>query len=428
MFNTEFLKRINILYVEDEPIIRDSMQKVFEKLFNHSIIATNGQDGYDKFKFHYDKGLMFDIIISDINMPIMNGLEMIEKIRKINEHIPIILTTAYSDSKYFLDAINHNIYHYAIKPIKMKQLALAIQDATMKYFDKKIIENKQIENERYLEIINQATIVSKTDLSGYITFANELFSTISGYSNEELVGSNQRIIRHDDMPTVFFDEIWNTLRDRKVWRGKIKNKAKDGTPYFVHATIFPVFDTYGEKVIEYMAVQYIITDDELEKRDFKKKVILNIKDNKLAQIELKQEIHQLKMRLKERYSSSDIDIAMETLYGEKRKNSRLLVQIEHYEDLIEKKVNQEEELKDKLNKQVLLLRDEKLHSSSKYRTISEEKQKLLLEIDILQKQVLELNNVITESNQKLNDLQDVIKYRENEILILKEKQIVPSDK
>ncbi len=421
MFDTEFLKRINVLYVEDEPIIRDSMQHVFEKLFKHSIIATNGQDGYDKFKFHYDRGLMFDIIISDINMPIMNGLEMVEKIRKINEHIPIILTTAYSDSKYFLDAINHNVHYYAIKPIKIKQLTMSIQDATMKYFDKKIIENKQIENDRYLEIINQATIVSKTDLSGHITFANELFSTISGYSNEELVGSNQRIIRHDDMPTVFFDEIWNTLRDKKVWRGKIKNKSKDGTPYFVHATIFPVFDPYGEKVIEYMAVQYIITDDELEKRDFKKKVIQNIKDSKLTQVELRQEINQLKMRLKERYSSSDIDIAMETLYGEKRKNSRLLLQIEHYEELIEKKIAQEEELKEKLNKQILLLRDQKIDSSSKYTTISQEKQKLLIEVELLQKKVLELNQIVQENNQKLSDLQDVIRYRENELLILKEK-------
>jgi CheY-like chemotaxis protein len=216
MFHQEFLKRLTVLYVEDEPIIRNSMHIVFEKLFKHTVIATNGQDGYDKFKFHYEHGMNFDIIVSDINMPIMDGLEMIELIRKINENIPIILTTAHSDSRYFLDAINHNVFHYAIKPIKMKQLTLAIQDATMKYFDKKIIATKQIENDRYLEIINHATIVAKTDLGGYITFANELFSIVSGYSNEELIGENPRIIRHEDMPTIFFDDLWNTLRMRKV--------------------------------------------------------------------------------------------------------------------------------------------------------------------------------------------------------------------
>jgi PAS domain S-box-containing protein len=421
MFDTEFLKRITILYVEDDPMIRNSMQIVFEKLFKHTVIATNGQDGYDRFKLHYERNLHFDIIISDINMPVMNGLEMIEKIRKINEHIPIILTTAHSDSKYFLEAINHNIYHYAIKPIKMKQLALAIQDATMKYFDKKIIENKQIENDRYVEIINQATLVSKTDLSGYITFANELFSIISGYSNEELLGANQRIIRHDDMPTIFFDDLWNTLRAKKVWKGKIKNKAKDGTPYFVHATIFPIFDPYGDKIIEYMAVQYLITEDELEKRDFKKKVIQNIKDSKLAHIELKQENKELKTKLKERYDSSDIDIAMETLNSEKRKNSRLLVQIEHYEKLIEQKVKQEEEIKEKLNRQITILRDEQLSSSSKYSVIKDEKEKLLREIEILQNQVTKMGNINEQNNQRLHNLEDVIKHKEYEILILKEK-------
>ncbi len=334
MFHQEFLKRLTVLYVEDEPIIRNSMQIIFEKLFKHTVIATNGQDGYDKFKFHYEHGMNFDIIVSDINMPIMDGLEMIELIRKINENIPIILTTAHSDSKYFLDAINHNVYHYAIKPIKMKQLTLAIQDATMKYFDKKIIETKQIENDRYVEIINQTTIVSKTDLGGYITFANELCSMVSGYSNEELIGANQRIIRHEDMPTIFFDDLWNTLRMRKVWKGKIKNKAKDGSAYFVYATIFPVFDEYGENIIEYMTVQYLITEEELEKRDFKKKVIQNIKDSKLTQVELKQEITHLKTQLNEKYHTDQIEILMEKVNNEKKKNSKLLLQLSYCEDLI----------------------------------------------------------------------------------------------
>ncbi len=207
MLNREFLKRISILYVEDEPMIRDSMQLIFDKLFKHTVIATNGQDGFDRFKFHQERGMLFDVIISDINMPIMNGLEMIEQIRKLDEDIPIILTTAYSDSKYFLEAIALKVHHYAIKPLEIKALAHTIQDATMKYFDKKIIENKQKENERYLDIINQTTLVSRTDLSGNITFVNELFSIVSGYTNSELVGANQRIVRHTDMHTIFFDDL-----------------------------------------------------------------------------------------------------------------------------------------------------------------------------------------------------------------------------
>jgi PAS domain S-box-containing protein len=270
VLDQNFLKNITVLYVEDEEHIRDSMNTVFTKLFKKVVMATNGQDGYDKFRLHTQKNIYFDIVISDINMPDMNGLDMIEKIREIDKDIPIVLTTAHSDSEYFLEAINHNVFHYAIKPIKVKQLALAIQDATKKYLNTKIIETKQAENERYLDIIEQVAIVSKTDLSANITFVNDIYCQASGYTKDELIGSNQRIIRHEDMPTVFFDTLWNSLRAKQVWKGKIKNKAKDGSVYFINATIFPVFDQTGENVIEYMAVGFLITEEEMEKKGIPK--------------------------------------------------------------------------------------------------------------------------------------------------------------
>jgi PAS domain S-box-containing protein len=240
----EFLKSITVLYVEDEADIRDSMSMVFEKLFKKTVMATNGQDGYDKFRLHYENNLQFDIVISDINMPDMNGLDMIEKIREIDKDVPVVLTTAHSDSEYFIEAINHNVFHYAIKPIKVKELALAIQDATKKYLSTKVITAKQAENERYLDIIEQVALVSKTDLSANITFVNDIYCEASGYMRNELIGANQRVVRHEDMPTVFFDTLWDSLRAKTVWKGKIKNKAKENYQLDLRISAIPVQDIH----------------------------------------------------------------------------------------------------------------------------------------------------------------------------------------
>lgn len=419
MLDQNFLKNITVLYVEDEEHIRDSMNTVFTKLFKKVVMATNGQDGYDKFRLHTQKNIYFDIVISDINMPDMNGLDMIEKIREIDKDIPIVLTTAHSDSEYFLEAINHNVFHYAIKPIKVKQLALAIQDATKKYLNTKIIETKQAENERYLDIIEQVAIVSKTDLSANITFVNDIYCQASGYTKDELIGSNQRIIRHEDMPTVFFDTLWNSLRAKQVWKGKIKNKAKDGSVYFINATIFPVFDQTGENVIEYMAVGFLITEEEMEKREYQKKVIQNIKESKVTQSELKQQIKELEYRLS---LSDNVNIVFEKLESEKRKTSRLLTQVDHYEKLIEKKVHELDEYKVKTNKQIIAYNEENHKLSDQVSGEKKEFDKLKDETKQQSAEIQRLNRFIKEQEAKISDLEDVIKYREAELEISKDKQ------
>jgi PAS domain S-box-containing protein len=419
LLDQEFLKNITVLYVEDEKDIRDSMSMVFEKLFKKVVMATNGQDGYDKFRIHHENNLHFDIVISDINMPDMNGLAMIEKIREIDKDIPIVLTTAHSDSEYFLEAINHNVYHYALKPIKVKQLALAIQDATKKYFNSKIIEATQLESKRYLDIINQVAIVVRTDLSATIKFVNDIYCEVSGYTREELIGINQRIVRHEDMPTVFFDTLWNALRAKEVWKGKIKNKAKDGSVYFINATIFPLYDDIGENVIEYMAVGFLITEEEMEKREYQKKVIQNIKESKVTQNELRQKIKDLEHKLN---LSDNVNIVFEKLESEKRKSSRLLAQVDHYEKLIEKKVEEHESYIEKMNEQIIAYNEEN-HKLSEQKG-SEKKEFDNLKNETLQQsqEINRLNAYIKEQELKIKDLEDVIKHREAELEISKDKQ------
>lgn len=82
-------------------------------------------------------------------------------------------------------------------------------------------------------------IVSRTDLNGVLTHANDAFVEISGYSIDELIGKPQHILRHPDMPSPVFAEMWNIIKERKKWHGYVKNLCKDGSHYWVYATIVP---------------------------------------------------------------------------------------------------------------------------------------------------------------------------------------------
>ena len=106
------LKKLSLLYVEDEDAIREPFKIMIERYFKKIFIATNGLEAVEIFKQN-----SIDIIITDIRMPIMNGLDMAKEIKKIDKHQHIILTTAHNESKYFLEVIEMQVDGYILKPI-----------------------------------------------------------------------------------------------------------------------------------------------------------------------------------------------------------------------------------------------------------------------------------------------------------------------
>ncbi|GAB3539428.1 PAS domain-containing methyl-accepting chemotaxis protein [Noviherbaspirillum agri] len=86
------------------------------------------------------------------------------------------------------------------------------------------------------------TVVSKTDLKGIITYVNQDFITISGFSEQEAIGAPQNIVRHPDMPAEAFEDLWRTLRSGKAWTGLVKNRCKNGNHYWVEANAAPIME------------------------------------------------------------------------------------------------------------------------------------------------------------------------------------------
>ena len=95
--NKEILKNISILYVEDESDVREFTSKLLSSLLKNVFTAENGQDGLDLYKENINT---IDLIVTDINMPKMNGIAMCEKIRELNKEIPIVVTSAHNDTDF----------------------------------------------------------------------------------------------------------------------------------------------------------------------------------------------------------------------------------------------------------------------------------------------------------------------------------------
>ena len=138
------------------------------------------------------------------------------------------------------------------------------------------------------EMTNLTSIVSESDLKGDILSVNDKFVEISQYSRQELIGHPHSTTLHPDMPKETFKELWATIGRGKIFRGVIKNRKKDGTPYYVDAVVAPVLGDDGRPK-KYIGVRYDITAAELERQNMKG--VLSAIDSTYAYVEFSTKGH-----------------------------------------------------------------------------------------------------------------------------------------
>lgn len=134
----EFLATLTVLYVEDEDEVREALARYLRRRCPKLDVARNGQEGLDMFR-----SKRYDVVVTDVRMPVMDGLEMARSIKSIQEEVPVIIVTAYNEVDYFLRAIEVGVNRYVKKPIDPEELLVAIYKSTIIHFRQRELERRR---------------------------------------------------------------------------------------------------------------------------------------------------------------------------------------------------------------------------------------------------------------------------------------------
>ncbi|PIF04938.1 MAG: hypothetical protein CSA86_00085 [Arcobacter sp.] len=337
MFNKEFLKTLTVLYVEDDDSIRMSLSNVLTKIFSKVIICKDGDDGYKKFyEYTQEKNAKINLIISDINMPHKNGIEMVTDIRKLDQDIPIVFTTAHGESEYLMESIKLKIAYYALKPINTAELLDNISNFCMIEYNKTLVEEKSNQITQYIDIINTITSIFKVNTLGIIIEVNDLTCELLEYSKEELIGMHIDSLLQQET----FDNALKLIENKDLIKIKLKLKSKSGIIFYMNTTLISQKSQYTQDITSFLYICIDQTEDEIEKQQTMQKVRKNImqqktKESNLLKItkDLENEIERIKASS---ISSKDSQLILNALAKEKQKVATLNTQILHYEEKIAK--------------------------------------------------------------------------------------------
>lgn len=266
-------KELNVLYVEDDLALREEVSLFLSDIFKRVDLAPNGKEGLEKLAQND-----YHLVITDIRMPVMDGIEMIEAIKERYPKQPILVTSAHNESEYLIKLINLGIKYYITKPLQSDQI-LKVLYTIMEhiYYEKALVQYKQdleIAHEKlkhfahlqadslsaqsatlkaYKEALDKATMVSLTDKNGIFTDVNENFCKTTGYSKEELIGKTHHLISHPSTSKAVYEELWQTILAKKTWQGLIINQTKDLRMLYHYTTVVPIVNTEGE-ISEFISI------------------------------------------------------------------------------------------------------------------------------------------------------------------------------
>ena len=265
---------ISILFVEDDEVVRSEISIFLHTImFKNIYVAKDGQEGFLKYSKHKP-----DIVLTDLTMPIMNGLDMSRAIRLLDENIPILLITSHFEKEVTEAAVDIGIDAYLFKPLTLDRVEKIITKYIERVLLQREFKNEHKLLEQYKSIIDISASVTKTDTNGIITYVNDSFCKMTGYSKDEVIGKAHNIIKHPETKSKLHKEMWATISNKRIWRGRVKNLKKNRETYYEHLVIVPIVNE--ENIIqEYIALKQDITELFTQKEQLKKRVEDEVEKN-----------------------------------------------------------------------------------------------------------------------------------------------------
>lgn len=268
-FKKEFLETTTILYVEDHDVTRNEASELFGGFFKKVITAVDGEEALQKFKEYYSE---IDIILTDVNMPKMDGIELLSKIREINWDIPVLITTGFEKSDILIKLIKFNVTNYIVKPMQLNTTFKIIALLMEAKQHKNEINRQEYELKQFMTILDSINLVCEIDLKGNIVSANDIYLITSGYSYDEITKTKHGIINRTSSDCISFENAQETIKKGETWSGDCKKTAKDGSTYYTYSTVLPIFDS-NSKVKKYIEFATLTTKYKSEILSLKKQIV-----------------------------------------------------------------------------------------------------------------------------------------------------------
>lgn len=266
--------QISILFVEDDPKLHAEIVSFLkQKNFKNIYLANNGDDGLRQYYQHNP-----DLVLTDLTMPLMDGLEMSEIMKQNPANIPIILITSHFIKEITEKVIDIGIDGYLFKPLSLERLEILLEKHANRILTRRRIKTEHKLLEEYKNALDMSSAVTKTDTNGIATYVNDRFCEMTGYSKEELLGKTHRIIKHPETPKLVHKNIWQTLGQQKIWKGRIQNINKHGEAYHENTVIIPILDD-NNQTLEFIAVRQDITKLYLHEEFLKKRIEEEVEKN-----------------------------------------------------------------------------------------------------------------------------------------------------
>ena len=249
--NMENESSLSILYIEDEETIRNSIFKVLNRRFTKCYVATNGKEGLNLYNQHRP-----DIIVTDIQMPVMDGLEMVKIIRQNDVEIPIIVTSAYNNSDFLLEAIQMKVDSFVLKPITIEELIDRISRCAKK------VQFRSFEQIFHFVAEQMSKGLILVNEMGKIYYANDAFINSTGFEASEIISSS--FINDDDTlsPFQISSDIWKKLINKNEVFETVLKKRKSTNTYYQERTIFPIEN--NNKITNFVFMSQDVTGKQLE--------------------------------------------------------------------------------------------------------------------------------------------------------------------
>lgn len=409
----EFLKTLTILFVDDDESIREEYLSIFNDTFKKVHVAIDGKDALDLFSDLKQKREDIDLIISDINMPNLNGIDFLTSIKEQDNTIPFIIITAHPNDNFLLEALKIGVSDYFMKPIDMDELLSKIQKVCQEKEKENELLSYEKEMKDYLEIINKVAVVYIFDKDGCLIYVNDFLKELIKCHEDELLEQYYTVMYHPEMSKGMLDAQWKSLQEGKKWQGKVKYITKNSSVFYTNSSIIPVKNKENGEINKFISVNFLTTKEENERREYKKKVLYNLQETKRVYKVAQEKINYLEGVLQhfKGYEKKE-----EFLNNLKKKNHEQYQELQKDERKIVGIRKRLEQLTFGVNSQINKIATATAEMKNFEEKASKKITKTQEEIKIREQFIIKIKEEIEEKSKKVKDLQDVKKHRQDQLV------------